>query len=125
MEVCKGRIAGGGNLTFHFTGLRNMSGNALSGPHEGSVFDTFTHNLQKRRFEMDEAGSNFSWFMVYLIGGVLLVAGVAAWVMVWERRKHKRERRAASRQIRARVQAWRNGTSTPSQQADLNHRKDL
>lgn len=74
---------------------------------------------------MEEAGSNFSWFMVYLIGGVLLVAGVAAWVMVWQQRKQRRERRAASRQMRARMRAWRDGTSTPSQQAALKHKKDL
>ena len=72
---------------------------------------------------MEEAGSNFSWFMAYLIGVVLVIAGLAAGVMVWQHRKHKRDRRAVSRKARARAQAWRNGKLTPSQLAELGHKK--
>ena len=72
---------------------------------------------------MDESGSNFSWFMAYVIASVLLVACVATWVMVWQHRKHKRQRRAVSKQARARVRAWRDGKPTPSQQAELEHKK--
>lgn len=72
---------------------------------------------------MEEAGSNFSWFMAYLIGVVLVIAGLAAGVMVWQHRKHKRDRRAVSRKARARARAWRNGKLTPSQLAELEHKK--
>jgi putative effector of murein hydrolase LrgA (UPF0299 family) len=58
---------------------------------------------------MEEAGSNFSWFMAYLIIGVLLTTGVAAWVMVWQHRKRRRDRRAASKASRAKLRDWRAG----------------
>ncbi len=74
---------------------------------------------------MEEAGSNFSWFMTYLIASILLIAGAAAGIMVWQHRKHKRERRATARKARARVRAWRDGKPTPSQQAELEKKKDL
>lgn len=74
---------------------------------------------------MDESGSDFSWFMAYLIGAVLVIAGMAVAVMVWQHRKHKRERRAISRKSRDRVRAWRAGKLTSSQQAELEHKKDL
>nr|WP_315210280.1 hypothetical protein [uncultured Albidiferax sp.] len=72
---------------------------------------------------MDEAGSNFSWFMTYLIIGILLIASVAAAIMAWQHRKHKRERRNTARKARARVRAWRDGKLTPSQQAELERKK--
>jgi uncharacterized iron-regulated membrane protein len=72
---------------------------------------------------MEQAGSNFSWFMAYLIASILLIAGVAAGIMVWQYRKHKRERRTSARKARARVRAWRDGKPTPSQQAALAHKK--
>ena len=72
---------------------------------------------------MEEAGSAFSWFMAYLICGVLMVVGVAAWIMVWQYRKHKHERQTASRKARARVRAWRAGKPTASQQAKLDKEK--
>jgi Flp pilus assembly protein TadB len=74
---------------------------------------------------MEESGSDFSWFMVYLISAVLIVAGVALGAMVWQHRRHKRERRAVSRKLRARVRAWRDSKSTPSQQDDLEHKNGL
>ncbi|BDT69259.1 hypothetical protein os1_34490 [Comamonadaceae bacterium OS-1] len=72
---------------------------------------------------MEEAGSNFSWFMTYLIASILLIAGAAAAIMVWQYRKHKRERRTSAREARDRVRAWRDGKPTPSQQAELAHKK--
>ncbi|MEO6273073.1 MAG: hypothetical protein ABIP34_07730 [Rhodoferax sp.] len=72
---------------------------------------------------MEQAGSNFSWFMAYLIASVLLIASVAAGIMVWQHRKHKRDRRRTARKARARVRAWRDGKSTPSQQAELGQKK--
>nr|WP_315244738.1 hypothetical protein [uncultured Albidiferax sp.] len=75
--------------------------------------------------EIDQAGSNFSWFMTYLIASILLIASVAAGIMVWQHRKHKRERRTTARKARARVRAWRDGKPTPSQQAELEHKKGL
>ena len=58
---------------------------------------------------MEEAGSDFSWFMVYLIVGGLLIAGLAVWGMVWQKRKRRRERRAASEASRTKVRDWRAG----------------
>lgn len=72
---------------------------------------------------MEQEGSNFSWFMVYLIASILLIAGVATGIMVWQYRKHKRDGRQAVRRSRARSKAWRNGTTTPSQQAELEQKK--
>ncbi len=58
---------------------------------------------------MEEAGSNFSWFMAYLILGVLLTTGVAVWAMVWQHRKRRRDRRAASKASRSKLRDWRAG----------------
>ena len=71
---------------------------------------------------MKEFGGELNWFMVCWTIGALVVAGLAVWVLVWQHRKRKRERRALSRQSRARLQAWRDGKSTPSQQAYLDHK---
>ncbi len=72
---------------------------------------------------MDESGSNFSWFLAYTIASVLLVAALATAVMWWQHRNHRRERRSDVRKSRARARAWRDGKPTPSQQADLEHKK--
>ncbi|WP_367847639.1 hypothetical protein [Rhodoferax sp. WC2427] len=72
---------------------------------------------------MEQAGSNFSWFMAYLIASILLIMGVAAGLMLWQYRKQKRERRTTARMARARARAWRDGKPTPSQQAKLEHKK--
>jgi cbb3-type cytochrome oxidase subunit 3 len=72
---------------------------------------------------MEQAGSNFAWFMAYLVCGVIVLLGVVAWALVLQSRKHKRERRAMVRESRAREKAWREGRPSPSKPAPLETKK--
>ena len=72
---------------------------------------------------MQEAGSNFVWFMAYLVAGIVVLMGVVVWALVLQSRKHKRERRASARASRARSKAWREGRPSPSKQVPLESKK--
>jgi|EndMetStandDraft_4_1072995.scaffolds.fasta_scaffold115348_2 lysylphosphatidylglycerol synthetase-like protein (DUF2156 family) len=72
---------------------------------------------------MEQTGSNFAWFMAYLVGGVVVLLAVVAWALVLQHRKHQRERRATARASKARAKAWREGRPSPSKQVPLEPKK--
>jgi CHASE1-domain containing sensor protein len=72
---------------------------------------------------MEQAGSNFAWFMAYLVGGVVLLLGVVVWALALQHRKHQRERRATARASKARTKAWREGRPSPSKKVPLEPKK--
>jgi uncharacterized membrane protein len=72
---------------------------------------------------MQEAGSNFAWFMAYVVIGIVVLLGVVVWALSLQHSKQKRERRESARAARARARAWREGRPSPSKQAPLETKK--